>query len=609
MLKLLVYWVGGQSKTGFMIQRLLNFFKRRPTASAQPAAFRQATGEPVVLDRQIPRADLDPDAVKILQRLTRYRHQAFLVGGCVRDLLLGLKPKDFDIGTSATPRQIKRLFRNSRIIGRRFRLAHVYFRGGKLIEVATFRALDRDDDTAEDGDDSEADLMIRDDNQFGSPSDDALRRDFTINQLFYDLEKGHVIDHAGGLEDLEKRLVRTIGDPVVRFREDPIRILRAIKFAARLDLNIEATTLEALRKTKSDIPRAAPPRVLEEINRFCQGGKSQRSFELLFEYGVMEVILPEISALYGSDDRCRTLLLELLTKLDAETARGNVPQTGEILALLLLPGMRKLLGWSDSGEATQPRGVQVRDAIDERLRPLAIRLRVSRRDQEHCRQIIMMLFRMVPHDRIRRGTLRGIVRRTAYPSALWIVAALADSLGGQFVESASFWAQQKPERPTREEQRRDAREDRGDSDSDGDGDRPRNRRSRRGRRGGRRRRGEGRGETSGRSSQQGQDSKREGEAKSSAPPRKPGRDGWDEDYFFSALPTVPEMEDDGQPNRYSGRGGGSSEGAANEPETSPERPQEGDEAESPRPRRRRRRRRGRRGAGKREENSTPEQEE
>jgi poly(A) polymerase len=358
-----------------MIQRLLNFFKRRPTASAEPVAFFRSTGEPVVLDQKIPRADLDPDAVKILQRLTRFRHTAFLVGGCVRDLLLGLKPKDFDIGTSATPRQIKRLFRNSRIIGRRFRLAHVYFHGGKIIEVATFRALDRDDDASEDSEnDSDNDLMIRDDNQFGSPTDDALRRDFTINQLFYDLEKGHVVDHCGGLEDLKKRLVRTIGDPVVRFREDPIRILRAIKFAARLDLSIEAKTLAALRKTKSDIPRAAPPRVLEEINRFCQGGKSHRSFELLFEYGVMEVILPEITKLYGSDDRCRTLLLELLTELDVQTARGNVPQTGEILALLLLPGMRRKIGWSDSGTATQPRDLHVRDYIDEQLRPLAIRL-------------------------------------------------------------------------------------------------------------------------------------------------------------------------------------------------------------------------------------------
>src|SRR5262245_54995651 len=256
-----------------MLKRLRDLFGRR--RSPQPKAVPQQEAEapaasppaplpaihrgPDVVHRPIQPQALDPDAVKIVQRLTRFGHAAYLVGGCVRALLLDRQPKDFDIATSATPRQIKRVFRNCRIIGRRFRLAHIYFQSGKIIEVATFRAHDGEE-VPEEG----ADLLIRDDNQFGTPEQDALRRDFTINALFYDVNAESVLDHVDGLGDLRRRLVRTIGDPHVRFREDPIRILRAIKFAARLDFTIEPATLQALRRHASEIPRAAPPRVLEE---------------------------------------------------------------------------------------------------------------------------------------------------------------------------------------------------------------------------------------------------------------------------------------------------------------------------------------------------------
>ena len=191
----------------------------------------------------IPKELIDPDADKILRRLRRNGHIAYLVGGCVRDLLLGRTPKDFDIATSATPNEIKDLFRNSRIIGRRFRLAHIFF-GQKIIETATFRTNPREGAEAT-GDEPE-ELLIRRDNVFGTAEEDARRRDFTINGLFYDIESGEVIDYVGGLADLGARTVRTIGDPDVRFREDPVRILRAIKFAARLGFSIEQGTYEAL---------------------------------------------------------------------------------------------------------------------------------------------------------------------------------------------------------------------------------------------------------------------------------------------------------------------------------------------------------------------------
>ena len=203
---------------------------------------------------KLDRARIDPDADRVVRRLSRAGHKAYLVGGCVRDLLLGRRPKDFDVATSATPNEIKAQFRNCRIIGRRFRLAHVFF-GDKIIETSTFRANPRDED-----DDASGELLIRRDNVFGNELEDARRRDFTINGLFYDVEKEEVIDHVDGLRDLDARLIRTIGDPGIRFQEDPVRMLRAIKFAGRLDIDIEPATYRALLRHRNEIRKCPAPR-------------------------------------------------------------------------------------------------------------------------------------------------------------------------------------------------------------------------------------------------------------------------------------------------------------------------------------------------------------
>src|SRR5215831_10694916 len=231
---------------------------------------------------------IDADAEKILRRLRRSGHTAYLVGGCVRDLLLGRTPKDFDVATSATPNEIKSTFRNSRIIGRRFRLAHVFF-GSKIIETSTFRANPRDED--------DHDLLIRRDNVFGTETEDARRRDFTINGLFYDVEREEVIDHVGGLADLDARLIRTIGDPDIRFQEDPVRMLRAVKFAARLEFGFEPATWRALMRWRSEISKCAPPRLLEEVHRLLRGGAARGSFELMVETGVLAVLSPYLAGL------------------------------------------------------------------------------------------------------------------------------------------------------------------------------------------------------------------------------------------------------------------------------------------------------------------------
>jgi len=282
---------------------------------------------------EIPEDILDLDAVKVVRRLRRAGHQAYLVGGCVRDLLLRIRPKDFDVATSAHPNQVRDTFRNSRLIGRRFRLAHVFFRGGKIIEVSTFRAnpLDELQDLPQD-------LLIRHDNVFGSAEEDARRRDFTINGLFYDVDEGRVIDYVGGKEDLRARLIRTIGNPDVRMREDPVRILRAIRFAAKCAFDLEPNTLAAMKAHVHEIPRCAPPRVLEEVLKLVRSGASRRSFELLREVGALRILLPPVAAYLerrGREEAERHLRAH--DALDAHVRVGEIPSDAVLLATLLAP--------------------------------------------------------------------------------------------------------------------------------------------------------------------------------------------------------------------------------------------------------------------------------
>ena len=350
---------------------------------------------------QIEPNSIDPDAAKVIQRLRRYDHAAYLVGGCVRDLLLGgRKPKDFDVVTSATPNDIRRLFKNCRIIGRRFRLAHIFF-GPKIIETSTFRANPREMEEEEGGGDSaeteSGDLLIRRDNVFGTPEQDARRRDFTINGLFYDLESKQVIDHVAGIPDLEARVVRTIGDPDIRFREDPIRILRAVKFAARCDLTIEPETYRRMMEHRLEIAKCAQARVSEEFYRLLRAGAAKRSMELLLETELLEILAPEmVHGLKGEPDGEETALRRArfwgyLAALDRSTALRPVPPSNALLlAVLVLPRLRDSLdpdsnGVRDVGQLVAQTFMQALD-----------RLRPSRRDSEIARQIMLDLRRILP---------------------------------------------------------------------------------------------------------------------------------------------------------------------------------------------------------------------
>jgi poly(A) polymerase len=250
------------------------------------------------------RKDIDSDALKVLYRLKNHAFTAYLVGGGVRDLLLGRRPKDFDIGTSAVPQQVKRLFRNCFIIGRRFRLCHVRFGPRKVVEVSTFRKL------TEPG---EGDPLIRRDNTFGTPEQDAFRRDFTVNALFYDIATFSVIDYVGGLQDLRERVIRTIGDPDVRFREDPVRMLRAVALAARLDFTIDRDTREAIRALRGEIVKSSPARLLDEFYKILRQGAARRTFESLHEIGLLAYLLPEADQDFAGGG---TRLLDSLQRLD-----------------------------------------------------------------------------------------------------------------------------------------------------------------------------------------------------------------------------------------------------------------------------------------------------
>ena len=262
-------------------------------------------------DHCISRKDIDPDALSVLYRLNKLGYTAYLVGGGVRDLLLGRKPKDFDVGTSAKPNEVRHAFRNCFLIGRRLRLAHVRF-GQKVIETATFR---QNSQTVGEIIEHAAEGPMED-NTYGTPETDAYRRDFTVNGLFYNIRDFTVIDWVGGLEDLKRKLIRSIGDPMIRFREDPVRMMRAVKFASRLGFTIEKETERAIVKLHSMILLAAPPRVCEEVFRLFPYGKSETAFRMMWEYGLLGDLLPELSDFIRRDGGAKSRTWKYLATLD-----------------------------------------------------------------------------------------------------------------------------------------------------------------------------------------------------------------------------------------------------------------------------------------------------
>lgn len=471
---------------------------------------------PDPVDPDITPERLDPDAVRVVMRLRAHQHEAFLVGGCVRDLLLGHHPKDFDIATSATPEQVRALFRNSRLIGRRFRLAHVYYKGGKVIEVSTFRANpteveepvvaavlsedgvvdagiidppgvapmdpvleaardfeeeEEEDDEGEDGDEGEdevggadeaglggaapspsagqadlaapggngeaaglaeaaaddhgpADLLITQDNVWGTAIQDARRRDFTINGLFYDPVAGRVIDHVGGVRDLQKNEIRTIGDPEVRMREDPVRILRAVRFAAKLGLEIESRTYAAMEGAVEDLPRCSAPRLLEETFRLIRTGHAARCLELLIALEALKLLLPPIDKwLKAHAPGGEKTLLSFAAALDAQVLAGEAFDDSMLLASILLP-----LSVAEPGPDRETGRPQVAQHIETLLQDLLRTARLPRRIAERCRMILSAQ-RTLAGERRRRGGLATFRQHPLFEESFKVFKVWVEATG------------------------------------------------------------------------------------------------------------------------------------------------------------------------------------
>lgn len=402
--------------------------------------------EPTIVPRaehSFSRRDVDPDALKVLYRLHEHNFVAYLVGGSVRDLLLERRPKDFDIGTSAHPHQVKKLFRNCWIIGRRFRLAHVKF-GTKAIEVATFR---RQIEASESTPEVEAatagpediiapgepapheahgggrgrrradEHLIQRDNSYGTPEEDAFRRDFTVNALFYDIGTFAIIDYVGGLQDLDARLIRCIGDPDVRFLEDPVRMLRAVVLAARLQFTIDEPVLDAISTHAHEIARSAPARLIEEFYKILRSGHAEDAFTQLRATGLLREMAAEMTS--GSAEplwRSIAAIDRYRAKFEgAPESLTNAILAGTLLVPLGLIGHRRFSA----------------DALERRVE-LGM-LPISRRDVERLQQILAIQPRLLDLQAGQRSQ-RGLLHRAVLDEALtWL------EIHGERPEVVAYW--------------------------------------------------------------------------------------------------------------------------------------------------------------------------
>lgn len=318
-----------------MIRKLIKVFTRKERAAPEEAPLR-----PQIIpesEHKISRKLISHNALKVARRLQQHGYEAYLVGGAIRDLLLGFEPKDFDIATNAKPEEVKHLFRNGRIIGRRFKLVHVHF-GREIIEVATFRRSATESD--EEGHLKSDEGMILRDNLYGEIHDDALRRDFTANALYYDPVKGNVVDYVGGVKDLNNRILRSIGDPIRRFQEDPLRMLRAARFNAKLGIRPDDDTCEAFDVHRFNITQVPPARVFDEFKKLFLTGKGVEAFEILMKDGLFEPLFPEAYACLTDEkkgEQVKRLYLKALENTDTRVKTGLHINPAFLLAVFLWP--------------------------------------------------------------------------------------------------------------------------------------------------------------------------------------------------------------------------------------------------------------------------------
>jgi poly(A) polymerase len=384
-------------------------------------------------DHPVSRRLISPNAVKLLYRLRDNGFTAYLVGGCVRDLWLGREPKDFDVATDATPSQMKRLFRNCRLVGRRFRLAHLHFKD-EIIEVATFRSQqpEEPEEVPSEGEEPAAerqprmvkddDGMILRDNVFGTPAEDALRRDFTVNALFYNIADFTVIDYAEGIDDLMKGIIRPIGDPQVRFTEDPVRMIRAVRFAALLGFTIEEDAWRAIRELAGLIDRAAPPRLYEEILKLFLSGEGEQCFQLMRRSGLFAPLFPGFDAWLDTESEGfpHVRVGNALEEVDSRLAAGKKVSPPLLFALLF--GERLEEGGAEFRTKGAPPQQALFTAVDDFFADLSPTVSVPNRVVLGVREILAsrLRFRKTPGK-----NAAGFMARPSFPDSLEYLRFLA----------------------------------------------------------------------------------------------------------------------------------------------------------------------------------------
>jgi poly(A) polymerase len=369
------------------------------------------TVSPLILSRTahpISRKNIDSNALRVLYRLHHQGFAAFLVGGCVRDLLLGKTPKDFDVATDAYPRQIRDLFRSSRLIGRRFRLARVYFPGGKFIEVSTFRRRSEFDPANQEN-------HLSSDNTFGTPAEDAFRRDITINGVFYNLADFSLVDYVGGLEDLRRGLIRCIGDPEEKFVHDPVRMIRVVRHAARTGFAIAENTYRSLLSHVEKIRLCSPSRVRDEFLRELREGSAGESMRLMIETGMLFALFPAFLGPLKEEGRKRDFL-RFAASLDSLRLSPTPFPDEFYLALFLLPLLDYFCPAGEFPEGRKGQAdflLRVRQWVSDTLGPLHF----TRQTKEGATQLLsaQRIFREFPS----RGKLPlRLVRKPSFQPAL-----------------------------------------------------------------------------------------------------------------------------------------------------------------------------------------------
>jgi len=394
----------------------------------------QATIKPVIIPRSehnISRKLINKNALKVLYRLHDAGYSAFLVGGCVRDLLLEKIPKDFDIATNAEPDEVRSLFRNCRLIGRRFRLAHILF-GQDIIEVATFRT--HHENAAEGQHAKMHDGMIIRDNVYGTIEDDAQRRDFTINALYYNIADFSVWDFTGGMQDLQKRALRVIGNPTKRFTEDPVRMLRAIRFLGKLDINMSPETEAALVELRHLVKQVSPSRLFQETLKLFQEGRTAESFKQLQKYEMFSILFPPLYT-HLNEDQTNSLLNEVLHNTDFRIHEGKTISPAFLFAAILWqPILHNSLQLKEDGMSPY---VALEKSIQKMLKIQTESLAIPRILSTGIREICVLQYHLTQRSRSR---VFRTLHHQRFRAAFDLLSARAKS-GEEVSELSNWWEQ------------------------------------------------------------------------------------------------------------------------------------------------------------------------